>query len=253
MWLLLALGCVRSTVGFDGVGAPGEPSVEPDPAGGDQPAGGEQPAARPRWMLHGGGPEDDVIFGAFVEAAGFGRVVTLGALTDPADPDLTWWDGYFLSLGAATAATVNTFDAGDLDDADLAATVAGADAIFVRGGDQARYVRWWGHAIGDAIVEAFDGGAILGGSSAGCAILGELVYDAVEGSAAPYDVLLDPYDPALTFTPGLAAGVPGVLTDTHFTERGRLVRLAGMLARGQADEGVARLGVGVDPETALFL
>lgn len=248
MWLLLLWACGRSiSVGISepDVSLPAEP--EPDIIG--------EPDTTPRfrWMLHGGGAEDDAIFRRFVEAARFGHIVTLGALEDRADPDLAWWDGYFESLGAATAVTVNTASPGDLDDPALAEKLRAADGIFVRGGDQSRYVRWWGHAIGDAIVEAVEGGAILGGSSAGCAILGERVYDASVGSADPYDVLLDPYDPALTFVDGLPIGVPGVITDTHFTERGRLVRLAAFVARGQVDEGVTRLGVGVDPQTALFL
>ena len=61
---------------------------------------------RIRMMLHGGGTEDEVLYTRFVEAAGYGHIVTLGAREDD-DPYLYWFDSWWPTLGAASAETVN--------------------------------------------------------------------------------------------------------------------------------------------------
>jgi cyanophycinase-like exopeptidase len=258
-WFIFILACVRTTAAPDGPRPPDDTpndtasdvlppeTGEPDPA--DPPD-----VARVRWMLHGGGPEDDDVFRTFVQAANNGHIVTLGALDD-GDPGVLAWDAYWTNLGAASATTVNTADAADGDDPALVARVRTADALFLRGGDQAAYVeRWFGHALGEAIVEAFERGAVIGGSSAGCAVLGERIYDAREGSVAAWEVLRDGKDPWLTFTHNPGFGVQGIITDTHVSERGRLPRLAVMLAHQQLDlPDRAWTALGLDAQTALFL
>lgn len=206
-----------------------------------------------RVVLHGGGAEEDVLFGMFAEAAGFGHIVTLGA-NDPADEYLLFYDTYWVQLGAASAATVNTTGPADAANAAFIAEIDAADGIWFRGGDQTEYLAHWeGTAIQEALVRAWDRGVVLGGSSAGCAILGERIYDAKVGSIDPYQALLDPYDKEITFTDGFLPALPGVLTDTHFTERGRLGRLPVFLTRWVEDGAVDPLGIGVDPGTALFV
>ena len=203
-------------------------------------------------MLHGGGAASDVVFGRFVAAAGNGHIVTLGSV-DADDPDRDGWDGYFVGLGAASARTINTTRPEEAEDPAVIADLATADGIFVRGGDQSRYLALWeGTALHDAWLQAIDDGAVVGGSSAGCAILGERVYDARRSSVAPYDVLDDARHPGITFTDGFLNVLPGVLTDTHFTERGRLGRLV-VFQQHWREEGVEGLAIGVDPETALFV
>ena len=224
-----------------------------DSTGDDDTTGDE---AEVRLMLHGGGAEDDAVFTPFVEAAGYGHLVTLGAVEDPETyDDLLFWDGYFVELGASSAETVNTESSADAEDPAAAAAVDAADGIFIRGGDQARYLEHWrGTALHDALVAAWERGAVIGGSSAGCALLGERVYDAAVGSVAAWEALLDPHDPYITFSDDfLPQMLPGVITDTHFTERGRIGRLAVFVERWKADGAWAPLGVGVDPMTALFV
>lgn len=241
MWWL-ALAACSNAIGVGSVSSPG--SAEP---GVPVVVDDQSPI---RWMLHGGGAEDDAVFGRFVEAAGYGDIVTLGAVEDTADPDLRFWDDYLVGLGARSATTINTATAEEAGYSALAEQIAQADGVFVRGGDQGRYVSWWFDGpVGQGLTGAFDRGAVIGGSSAGCAILGERVYDALQGSVDSYQLLADAADPAMTFSDGAGFGVPGVLTDTHFSERGRLVRLAVFLAA----QPVIEQGVGIDPQTALFL
>lgn len=208
-----------------------------------------------RLMLHGGGAEDDELYRRFVDATGNGHVVTLGAVEDPGSyPDLLFWDGYFVGLGAMSAQTLNTQSTADAQTQDVIDTLAAADGVYIRGGDQARYLEHWtGTPLHDGLREAWDRGAVIGGSSAGCALLGERVYDASVGSVAAWEALLDPQDSYITFTDGFLEALPGVITDTHFTERGRLGRLSVFVERWKADGETAPLGIGVDPMTALFV
>lgn len=110
--------------------------------------------------------------------------------------------------------------------------LSSASIVFIRGGDQGRYVNWWrGKKTEAAIRAVFAKGGVISGSSAGCAIMGEWTYDAVKDGLSPREALRDARHENLTITHGFLGLVPNVLFDTHFTERGRLPRTVVMLAR----------------------
>jgi len=210
------------------------------------------PSPRVKVFLHGGGSESDEVYQRFVDAVGPGEIVTLGSVP-ASDPYRDWWDSYFTKLGATQARTINTNSRAEADDPKVVGDLASAAGVYIRGGDQARYLTYWeGTVLHDELQAAIDGGAVVGGSSAGCAILGERVYDARVSSVAPYDVLDDAQHPGMTFTDDFLDLLPGVITDTHFTERGRLGRLLVFQQQWKAD-GVDGLAIGVDPRTALLV
>lgn len=179
------------------------------------------------------------------KAGGAGDVVILGV--SGADNTAA---AAFLAAGAnsvqnlaVTAALANTQQVYD--------AIRAADVIWIRGGNQANYVQWWNDTLTEqAIREVYDAGGAVGGTSAGCAILGELIYDSISGSLSPKEALQNPFSPKLTLTDDFLRLGDGMLFDTHFTERGRQARLAVMLARARADLGLDVLGVGVDDRTA---
>ncbi len=132
-----------------------------------------------------------------------------------------------------------------------------ADGIFIAGGDQARYVRFWRGTPVNAIIDAHvAAGKPLGGTSAGLAILGEKLYGAMDdGSLKSPDALLAPLGSANTIE-GDFLHIPalkGVITDSHFKERQRLGRLFAFLAKGQQGRAgqSAMIGLGVDESAAL--
>lgn len=126
-----------------------------------------------------------------------------------------------LIITEANADAQETFDA-----------LSRVDIIFIRGGDQGRYVNWWrGKKTEAAIKAVFARGGVVSGSSAGCAIMGEWTYDAVKDGLSPREALSDARHDNLSITHGFLGLVPNVLFDTHFTERGRLPRTIVMLAR----------------------
>jgi len=132
-----------------------------------------------------------------------------------------------------------------------------AEGIFMAGGDQSTYVgNWKGTGVEDALHHAWDRGAVIGGTSAGCAVLGEFAFAATGGSVGSEAVLLDPYEPRVTLERDFLRLPPlaGVLTDSHFARRDRMGRLIGFLARVHAEGwSSAPIGLGVDERTALVI
>lgn len=133
-----------------------------------------------------------------------------------------------------------------------------ADGIFIAGGDQARYVRYWrGTPVGDILNAHVAAGKPLGGTSAGLAIQGEKLYGAMDdGSLRSPEALADPLGPANTIESDFLhfALLKGVVTDTHFKERERLGRLFAFVAKAQVDRPAdqpAMIGLGVDESAAL--
>lgn len=133
-----------------------------------------------------------------------------------------------------------------------------AEVIFIAGGDQAEYLNVWkGTAVEDAINAAYDKGAVIGGTSAGCAIQGEFIYDpdGVLG-AITEEVVEDPYDSTVKLSSRIFDFplMDGIITDTHFYERDRMGRLMTFMARLREDGTTSFVsGVGVSENTSLFI
>lgn len=114
-----------------------------------------------------------------------------------------------------------------------------AQAIFIAGGDQARYVNFWkGTTVQDAIDAGVVEGKPIGGTSAGLAVLGEFAYGALgdqpdDKNLASTDVLRDPFVNRVTLIRDFLR-VPlleNTITDSHFAKRDRMGRSLGFLAR----------------------
>lgn len=188
------------------------------------------------------------LFGWMVEKGG-NEVVILGAvpLEEDSRPDV------FRKVGAerVTSLVVTRENA---DSQEVYDAIARARVVFIRGGSQSRYVEWWTGTKTQAAIEAvYKAGGVVAGSSAGAAVLGEVDYDARAGSLAAREALADGRHENLTLSTGLLNLVPGVIFDTHFTERGRIARLPVMLAHCREDLKKDVLGIGLDPKTAVCM
>ena len=143
----------------------------------------------------------------------------------------------------------------------LAASIVDrAEAVFFAGGDQSHYTAWAGSPLIAAVQRVYARGGVVGGTSAGLAILGQFVYDARVGSATSAEALANPYAGLITFTRDelVFPSMAGLITDTHFANRDRLGRLTVFMARQIADGAITGgapkvLGVGVDEETAIVV
>ena len=143
--------------------------------------------------------------------------------------------------------------AGNANDPDLSNKLAEAAGIWFTGGDQSRTVSLLqplgvATATLSAIRSAHANGAVIGGTSAGAAIMSrEMILGgdsrpALTGGASPGEVL------------SVGAGLgfyPYALVDQHFDARARLGRLVAALA--QIQDPSRRIGFGVDENTALLV
>ncbi|HEY3244603.1 MAG TPA: cyanophycinase [Phycisphaerae bacterium] len=195
-----------------------------------------------------GGTWASSVFHWMTEKGRFGSVAILG--TAPPDAEL---EQVFLREGAACVSSL-AITRGNADDPAIYHDIAVANVVWIRGGDQSRYVNFWNDTLTErAIQHVYRSGGVVGGTSAGCAVLGDVIYDARVASLAPRQALRDAYHPNLTLTSDFLNLTPDVLFDTHFTERGRLGRLVVMLARCFADLHRDVLGIGVDHRTAFCI
>jgi cyanophycinase len=165
-----------------------------------------------------------------------------------------WLPDYFKSLGAVTVYNkkINTRTI-----ADQQATydeLITADGIFLRGGDQNQYITLWkGTKTEQALVEIFQRGGVIGGTSAGAMVLGQFNYTAKNGSASSKDGLNNPLGSLIDIDTTFLKLIPDVLFDTHFIERGRFGRLIAMVFKAAITFEKNILGVGIDDKTAICI
>lgn len=206
-------------------------------------------------MLMGGGDDWPLeAFRWFVERAGHGHIVILRAsLHDELQRRLVDEVG-----GVASVQTFVFHGREGSDDPFVLAALRAADGIFIAGGDQARYIRFWkGSGVNRLLEQHVAAGKPLGGTSAGLAILGQSSYGALDGgSIGSREALADPLGDAVTIDTDFLhlPHLQRVITDSHFSERGRLGRLIAFLARAAHEQQRADLvGIGIDEDAALCI
>ena len=208
----------------------------------------------PGLLLMGGGREIDAAFKWFAAQAGHGHIVILRA---SGDDELQNW--IYRDIGGVASVQTLIFHArAPTSDPRVLAIVKHADGIFIAGGDQANYVRFWkGTPLDDLLNAHVRAGKPLGGTSAGLAILGEWGYGAMDGgSITSPEALRDPAGPAVTLVGDFIAlpRLAHTITDTHFVQRDRLGRLLAFVARLAKDHHTAAItGLGVDQDSALLV
>jgi cyanophycinase len=205
----------------------------------------------PALLLSGGGTWQPDAFRWFAAKAGHGHIVVIGASGDGEDGARLFRD-----IGGVQSVETVIFRSRKASfDARVLAALAHADAVFILGGDQSKYVRFWkGTPVAKAIDAEIARGKPVGGTSAGLAILGATGYGAMDGgSIDSATALRDPAGPAVTIVrnflhmPFLAH----VVTDTHFTARNRLGRLIAFVAQVRSTIDANAVGLGVDQDSAL--
>lgn len=208
---------------------------------------------QPGLLLMGGGDRNFDALRWFFARAGQGHIVVLRAsqANEIAEE-------FFHEVGGITSVETYVFSGRESsDDPALLRSLARADGIFLAGGDQSRYVRFWrGTPVAAALEKHVRDGKPLGGTSAGLAMLGEYLYGAMDGGSQVSPLALeDPLGPGNTIETDFLK-LPllhGILTDTHFRERNRLGRLVAFVAKAEAMAGEGRtiIGLGVDEDAAL--
>jgi len=254
-WMSVLLACGLGLAGSQVIAAPADPAAH---RGYEYYHIGDLEAARPgrtepALMLMGGGSSVDAAFRWFADEAGHGHLVILRASgADELQDDL-----YRRIGGVASVQTLVFHDRAAASDPAVLAIVRHADGIFIAGGDQANYVRFWkGTPMNELMDQHVRDGKPIGGTSAGLAILGAYAYGALDGgSIVSAEALHDPLGSAVTLVDGFLhmPWLQHVITDTHFAARGRLGRLIAFVARLRQQGHAQVVGLGVDEATVLAI
>jgi cyanophycinase len=211
--------------------------------------------------LMGGGGIVDNAYLSIASHAGRGHIVILRAVSDDSfdSEDGNYGEWFVTKWGPVVSAETIVFHHREASkDPRVIAAVRGADGIFLAGGDQSNYIRYWkGTPVQDALNAHVLANRPIGGSSAGLAILGHYSYTAFDGGSMESKIALsDPFNSGVTLEKDFLhyRWLEDVITDTHFSRRSRLGRLIVFIARIDAQRGdLKTFGVGVDEHSALLI
>jgi len=204
-------------------------------------------------VLMGGGTDVDAAFQWMIGRSGGGNVVVIRASgTDDYNP-------YIDSLGKVSSVETLKIDSRALANNDTVARyIHNAEMLFIAGGDQSNYMKYWkGTKTMAAINYLLNVKHVpVGGTSAGCAIMGGFYYSgefesitAKQALSNPYDTLLRVYDNDLLHAPFLKH----VITDQHYVTRSRQGRHVAFLSRIITDKNVYADGIAADEKTAVCI
>lgn len=202
-------------------------------------------------VLMGGGEDVDEAFRFLIDRGGGGDVLVLRA--SGADG----YNDYLMQLAHPNSVESVVFsdrEASFLPE--IERKIDQAESIFLAGGDQSKYLSYWRDTpVQAALQRAILRGVPLGGTSAGLAVLGDQIFAAHQGGLDSDEVLANPTRPEVTLE-NTFVEVPHMkqtLTDTHFSQRERMGRLVGFLARANEGQSSMTRGLGVDEATAVLL
>ncbi len=213
-------------------------------------------AAAPRGhlLIVGGGPLPPAVLARFVELAGGpGRaqivVFPMSSSDLDAGVELT---ADFRKMGAAAERIV--LDHAQADTAEAAARLDGVTGIWFGGGDQVLLTKALGGTRTEAAIHSrYRDGAVVGGTSAGAAVMSTPMITGDEnhpGGPRPpakgsNDAFMTIARENVVTTPGFAL-IRGAIVDQHFIRRRRNNRLVSVVL-----EHPDLVGVGIDESTAL--
>jgi beta-aspartyl-peptidase (threonine type) len=202
-------------------------------------------------LLVGGGDWNPDAFRWFAAKTGHGHLVVIAAYGGAEDGE-----EFYRNVGGFTSVQTLVFrDRKASYDARVRKVLREADGIFIAGGDQSKYVRFWkGTPVEDAINSEIARGRPVGGTSAGLAVLGAYAYGAMDGGSVDSPTALkDPLGPAVTMVRDFLRMpyLQHVVTDTHFSARNRLGRSVAFLAKVRTRWDPKAIGLAIDESSAL--
>lgn len=194
-----------------------------------------------------GGAEDKEgdckILREFVRRAGGvnARIVVMTAATELPKEVGENYVRIFERLGVEDARIVDTVTRDDANSTSFIEAIEKATGVFFTGGDQSRITSTLKDTKLDTVIhKRFSEGLIVGGTSAGAAVMPDMMI--VEGDSQTH-----PRIEVVEMGPGMGF-LPGVVVDQHFLQRGRIGRLISALAQQPAV-----LGFGIDENTAVVI
>lgn len=223
-------------------------------AGTPRPASGAAAEPKGTLLIVGGGPIPDSIVERFVAlagGAGRARIVVFPMASESADAGVEMVE-HLRKLGASAERVVLTHAEADSESA--ARRLDGVTGIWFGGGDQSRLTAALLHTpVQAAIAGRYRAGAVVGGTSAGAAVMTTPMITGDErrpgGSRPPEKDSSDAFMTIARENVVTAEGfglLPGVVIDQHHVRRRRNNRLLSVIL-----ENPSLVGIGLDESTAL--
>ncbi len=205
--------------------------------------------------LMGGATEDDRAMTWFLERASGGDVLVIRASGSNGYNDYLYSE---LGVDVNSVETIVFHNAAASEDTYVLDRLSKAEAIWLAGGDQWNYVSYWRNTAVDSIIN--DGivnrNIVIGGTSAGMAVMGKYYFSAQNGSMTSAEGLENPYNiyASVDSTDFFHNDIlHDVITDTHFDDPDRKGRMVTFLARIYTDYGVLGKGIACDEYTAVCI
>ena len=205
--------------------------------------------------MMGGSSESDEAMEWFLNKTDGGDIVVLRASGS------NGYNDYLYSKLGVTINSVTTFVIHNVNgaiDPYVLDKVAKAEGVWFAGGDQFKYVSYFkDNAMEDALnafVNTKHG--VIGGTSAGMAILGNYYFDAANDTVTSDQALLNPYDVKVSLGYNDFLEIPyldNIVTDTHYDARNRRGRHSVFLARFANDYGERSFGIACNERTAVCI
>ena len=201
--------------------------------------------------LAGGSTDVDEAFKWMIERAKGGDVVIIRASGS------TGYNDYIYELGNVNSVETLMIDSREKAmNPKVAERIRQAEMLFIAGGDQANYVNFWKDTpLSEAIQYLISMKKIpIGGTSAGCAVLSDIIFDALHDTVVSDEALSNPYDSKVSVSKSFMR-VPfleNTISDQHYSQRKREGRHITFMARMIKDFAVSLpKGIGVDEKTAV--
>jgi len=202
--------------------------------------------------LMGGATESDQAMQWFLQRADGGDVLVLRASGSNGYNDYFYTD---LGISVNSVESIVCNDATCASEAYLLQKIQQAEAIWFAGGDQWNYVSYWRNTAIDSLINdaILNRGIVIGGTSAGMAILGKAYFSAENGTVTSATALANPYDPLVAIDTVAFlknAFLENVVTDTHYDSPDRKGRHLTFMAR-MMNMGMNAKGIACDEYTAV--
>jgi cyanophycinase len=204
-------------------------------------------------VLAGGGKDQDAAMKWMIDRAGGGDFVIIRASGS------TGYNDYIYEMGGLNSVETLMIDSRDKAmRKEVGQRIREAEALFIAGGDQWNYVNFWKDSeVSSAIKYLIDEKEIpIGGTSAGCAVLSEIIFDAKNDTVVSADALANPYAPQVSISKSFIQlpFLENTIADQHYSQRDRLGRHVTFMARMIKDFNITTpKGIAADELTAVCI
>lgn len=203
--------------------------------------------------LMGGGRESDEAMRWFLKRADGGDILILRASGSDGYNNYLYQD---LGVPVNSVESIVFHDSTAIADPYIRRRIQQAEAIWLAGGNQWNYVRYWrGTGIDDLINEGIrNRNIVIGGTSAGMAVLSSAYFNAANGSVSSSEAISNPYRLEVQVDTLPFLDVPWLqhlITDTHYANRQREGRQLVFMGRAKQDWQLNLRGIAANESIAV--